>query len=380
MTGPADDAHETDLLRAQETEQVYSTWQGVLHDEVAAALRAAATPGVGRLEVRRSARDALAAVEALGEGDDETDATADLVPALREVARAARTVVEVDAPDSLVVPASAAAAIVGAVAESVRNVERHAAGASARVLARRDGAQVVVQVVDDGPGFVVGTRPRPGGLGVSVDSRMVHAGGAAQVVSAPGQGATVTLVWPQAAGRGVRLVADAWRRGVREEAHARRRARLEEVVLPFLRRLAQDGAPGDDALRAQAALAEQAVRDEMHLPEALDAPTRALVSDARVHGCRVRVQSDCAPCAPSVQVSAVVSAAVTVALSVLPVPRELTLSVYCGHVDAPATVVVVTVPGSPARCDALRQAFADRTGAVVQSDDDATWAEIQVPG
>ncbi len=409
-----------DLVETQAAEHAMGAWHSLLHDEVAVALRAAATPGVGRLEVRRCARQALAAIDDLA--DQVDDGTTDLMPALRDVATTrGATAVAVDGPAERIVPATAAAAIVGAVAESVRNVGRHAPGASASVQVRGDDEATTVRVVDDGPGFE-GTHRPDGGLRVSVAARMARAGGASQVVSTPGQGTVVTLTWPVAglAAQGPTTSgpqAETWR-AVSAEVHTRCRARLEEIVAPFLRRLADADTRVDEAVRLDAELAEQAVRDEMHLPEVLDAPTREALRDARARGCRVRVQSDAATTLPAVRGSAAaqVNAVVQVALSVRPVPRELTVSIYVrpcqqSHpaaagsqaadgaavrrpalgdlggargAEAPAsagqvTVAVVALPGSPARCDALRRAFADRTDTLTDSAD-ATWAEIRVSG
>ncbi len=376
-----DDAH-LDLVEVQAAEHAHGAWQCLLHDEVAVALRAAATPGVGRLEVRRRARQALAAIEDLG--DQVADSPTDLMPALRDVAARGRTVVEVDGPGGRVLPASAAAAIVGAVVESVRNVERHAPGARARVQVQGDDEVTTVRVVDDGPGFCRTGRPE-GGLRVSVTARMARAGGAAQVASTPGQGTVVTLTWPVTTVEVPGPTADGpqaevWR-AVGAEVHTRWQARLEEIVVPFLHRLADADIRVDDAVRAEAERAEQAVRDEMHLPEVIDPPTRETIRAARAQGCRVRLQSDSTTSLPVVPAGAAeqVNAVVQVALSALPVPRELTLSVYTHAATGQVTVAVVALPGSPGRRDALHRAFADRTDRLTD-DEDATWAEIRVSG
>lgn len=403
-----------DLVATQAAEHAHGAWQSLLHDEIAVALRAAATPGVGRLEVRRCARQALAAIEDLA--DEVNDGPTDVMPALRDVAAQGQTV-EVDGPDVRVVPASVASAIVGAVAESVRNVARHAPGARAQVQVRCDDEVTTVRVVDDGPGFCRTRRPE-GGLRVSVAARMARADGAAQVTSTPGQGTVVTLTWPAVPAPQRRTwptgttdgpEAEAWRT-VGAAVHTRRRARLDAIVVPFLQRLADADTRVDAEVRAEAELAEQAVRDEMHLPEVLDPTAREALRAARAQGCRVRVQSDATTSVPTVQgdAAAQVSAVVRVALSTQPVPRELTVSVYtlegrtsrpagpaevttdratapldAGDGPAPATgqvtVAVVALPGSPARRDALHRAFADRTGTLTD-DADATWAEIWISG
>ncbi|MCL2455799.1 MAG: hypothetical protein FWD18_10960 [Micrococcales bacterium] len=533
---------ELDLTRARAQENAHSAWQGLLHDEVAAALRATTTPGVERDEVRRSALTALEAIEDLA--TPAAGESVDLMPMIRQIADTADTAVGITGPGELVVPAPTAAAILGAVTEAMRNVERHAAGAPARIRASRDDEVVTIEISDDGPGFARPGRRRPGGLQVSVIDRMAHAGGAAHVHSTVGGGATVTLSWPtarvesaydepirgvnrvlgvsavpmlmaaglfawpqwwqgespvgalwfaamvvatallvllpapasrrwllwvalaiaavgviglpaagQTGGRmgawpllattpvlllfilrrparyglaaGAALLAgtlvvegvnlptitaeivvaamlalgasiawavrrfgaevevaaqaeqrqleDAWRRSVREEVHARRRTRLEDMVVPFLRGLTDARTPIDETVRREAALLEQAVRDEMHLPEALDAQTRELIKQARASGCRVRLQSDAANGVPATKVCAIVQAA----LSVEPWPRELTLSVYVATEQA--TLAVVAVPGDPARREALERCCGPDV-AVLEDGEDATWAEIRLHG
>jgi len=432
-----DQVVETDVARAQAAGQAHSLWAGLLHDEVAVAFRAAATAGVSRGEVRRSARDALAAIDAhLVDSTVEVD---DLIPALRQVAAAAGTTVSVDGPRTLVAPRPVASAVLGAVTESVRNVERHAPGASVTITVTHDNGAATITVVDDGPGFVVDPAPA-GGLRVSVADRMAHIDGSAQVTSTPGEGTTVRLTWPvvpahadQPAGRRLAVPAlmmlvaagalvgpvgayflddrasvvlalvcvlvagvatsqvvrclattvtlgergrlDQVRHVVVAEVHTRRRARLDDLVVPLLHQLAAS-TPIDDDLRAEAVLAEQAVRDEMHLPEVLDTPTRGLVRAARANGCRIRLQSDAQTVgAAQINGTAQVNAVLAAALSVSPAPRELTVSVY--NEDAHDTVAVVAVPRSAACRDALHEAFADRT-TVRADDEDATWVEIRL--
>ena len=129
----------------------------------------------------------------------------------------------------------------------------------------------------------------------------------------------------------------------------------------------------DEAVRTEAALLEQDVRDEMHLPEVLDMPTRELVRQAREAGCRVRLQSDAPAGIPSDRVCAIIQAA----LLVEPWPRELTLSVYAEAEQS--TVAVVAVPGCAARRQAIERTCG-RDVAVLEDDQDATWAEIRLGG
>ncbi|WP_159807001.1 sensor histidine kinase [Cellulomonas citrea] len=219
-------AAEVALVGARARARVHSSWQGMLHDEVAAALRAAATPGLAGVEVRRYAARAVAAVERV---DVEPAAgQVDVMPAIRDLADTAFTPVDVRAPDELVLPSRVAAALAGAVSEVLRNVDRHAGAALVRVQVERTGAAdgdpdgpegpgaagpaaagvghaagagrslhgLRVVVTDDGAGFAVPTSLPAGGLRVSVVERLAQVGGRAQVTSSPGAGTRVTLWWP----------------------------------------------------------------------------------------------------------------------------------------------------------------------------------------
>jgi signal transduction histidine kinase len=136
-----------------------------------------------------------------GAGDAPPDADAAevaLEPALAEVARAARVRVEVDCPAGVAEPPAVVRAVVGATAEALENVARHAGVDEARVGVRvRDNGILEVTVADDGAGFHPG---RVGvhrfGLALSVRDRMAAAGGHAVVESEPGRGTVVRLRWP----------------------------------------------------------------------------------------------------------------------------------------------------------------------------------------
>jgi signal transduction histidine kinase len=98
-----------------------------------------------------------------------------------------------------------AEALSGAVQEAMNNVLRHSGTRTAWLTVAVEAGSVVVRVVDRGVGFVVDepvTTPagpgRPGGFGLrySVADRVRAVGGTARVISAPGEGTCVELVWP----------------------------------------------------------------------------------------------------------------------------------------------------------------------------------------
>ncbi|HWE58369.1 MAG TPA: histidine kinase [Solirubrobacteraceae bacterium] len=78
------------------------------------------------------------------------------------------------------------------VAESLTNVVKHAPGATARVTVTQDGAMLVVEVVDNGPG---GADPAGSGL-TGLKQRVEALDGRLEVHSVPGDGTVVWAVLP----------------------------------------------------------------------------------------------------------------------------------------------------------------------------------------
>jgi hypothetical protein len=105
--------------------------------------------------------------------------------------------VRYDLDDDLDVPLPVVGALSAAAGEALRNVAAHAGVNSAVLTARASpSGGVVVTVSDDGIGFDpdrVG--PASSGLRNSVRTRLVDAGGRAEVVSSPGHGTSVALTW-----------------------------------------------------------------------------------------------------------------------------------------------------------------------------------------
>ncbi|MFC5926098.1 sensor histidine kinase [Micromonospora vulcania] len=94
-------------------------------------------------------------------------------------------------------PAGVADAITESAYAALSNVVRHAPGARATLRLTRDAIAVVVEVVDDGPGFDPATVPHYRyGLRESIRGRMAAVGGRAEVHTAPGAGTRIRLEWP----------------------------------------------------------------------------------------------------------------------------------------------------------------------------------------
>ena len=155
----------------------------------------------------RLAGEQEAALRALVQGDaaggatgGSSDGTRDLVELLRGLS--SRSVTVSVPPGDLRLPGRVADELASAVRACLDNVERHVgAGSPAWVLLEEDAGTVVVTVRDEGPGIAADRLERAeqeGRLGVSssIRGRMADLGGAAQLVTAPGQGTEWELVLP----------------------------------------------------------------------------------------------------------------------------------------------------------------------------------------
>ncbi|MFY1680873.1 sensor histidine kinase [Micromonospora sp. WMMD730] len=94
-------------------------------------------------------------------------------------------------------PSGVTAALVDATAAALANVARHAPDAAVSLRLSHDHGGIVVEVVDDGPGFDPATVPlHRYGVRESIRGRMAEVGGRAVVTSAPGVGTRIRLEWP----------------------------------------------------------------------------------------------------------------------------------------------------------------------------------------
>lgn len=174
----------------------------VVHDHVVSALRAVTVPTLDAAEVRAAAAVAVTAIEA-SFAEDDARPPCDVVEAVALVADAESACFRstgVAEP----VPAEVVDAVVAAVQEALRNVQRHTR-VTADVSVRSDGEGLGVEVRDSGPGFdPAEAMVRSDGLRASVVQRMRDVGGSADVVSTPGNGTLVRLTWRAPALRTVR--------------------------------------------------------------------------------------------------------------------------------------------------------------------------------
>ncbi len=170
----------------------------LLHDSAVQTLEAVASGRYTDLdEIRdRSAREAEELDRELRRTRSDPEALEEMLWDLIDDQRSAGLQIDVDLPELPVLPFHAARALCGACREALTNVAKHSGQARAWVQVSVHGSRVVVEVRDDGTGF--DTAAITGGFGTvnSIRRRMADAGGHAEIVSAPGQGTTVTAGWP----------------------------------------------------------------------------------------------------------------------------------------------------------------------------------------
>nr|WP_042178883.1 ATP-binding protein [Kibdelosporangium sp. MJ126-NF4]CEL13487.1 Two-component system, sensor protein [Kibdelosporangium sp. MJ126-NF4]CTQ99173.1 Two-component system, sensor protein [Kibdelosporangium sp. MJ126-NF4] len=187
-----------DDVRAREVSAA-SKWtahaelQRLLHDHVTSALHAVAAAWGTGAEIRQAAARAAEAlrVDSPPPGTDLVDVGS----VVRQASGVGRTPVEFDLADSVSAPAEVAQAMALAVAEALRNVDRHAQASRVVVTLTLLPRGFAVSVIDNGVGPV--RRTRPGALGVwrSIRQRVADVGGTALITGAAGVGMTVTLQW-----------------------------------------------------------------------------------------------------------------------------------------------------------------------------------------
>ncbi|WP_349880707.1 ATP-binding protein [Micromonospora sp. HUAS YX12] len=169
-----------------------------LHDTVLGTLTMVGLGAVpDSATLRERCADDLRTLTALAGARTATAAgEADLDERLREVLAGtpAPAVTATLAPCRL--PAEVATALADSAAAALANAARHAPGAATSLRLAREGGTVVVEVVDDGPGFDPSTVPAHRyGLRESIHGRMSTVGGRALVTSAPGAGTRIRLEW-----------------------------------------------------------------------------------------------------------------------------------------------------------------------------------------
>lgn len=168
--------------------------QALLHDEIAAALRAISLPTVDHTEAREAATAAIRAYGARPQLDPahrDARALSETVRALPRP-RGMRTVLRVSDVGSL--PPDVNRAFARAAREALRNVARHAGAQGVVISLVREAGEVVLTVEDDGAGLSL-EGASGFGLDHSILQTMRDVGGEASIHSEPGGGVSVRLTW-----------------------------------------------------------------------------------------------------------------------------------------------------------------------------------------
>ena len=186
-------------------QQQRTVLDGIIHDRVMTTLVAAVQTDQPRGEVADLARTAL---EALTDAGAPADGEQRLT--VSQLARLVEDMVEPVCPQASVVvdptaedfelSASVASALGQAAREAAFNVTRHAEAEAVTITvsARRErrDRQVRVDVRDDGKGFDLDEVPdNRFGIRVSMNERLSRIGGAVDIISRPGEGTLVSLIW-----------------------------------------------------------------------------------------------------------------------------------------------------------------------------------------
>ncbi len=192
------------LLRTRERDallqgrrRAHREHQRRLHDSVSTSLRSLSVAGLSRGEALRLCRTAARALEGRWSAPR---ATSTLAGALERCAALTRTPATLALDEAAVAPPSVVLATAEAVAEALRNVDRHARAGGTEVHLARTGGGFVVRVRDDG----IGLAGSPAGFGLqeSVVGRMAEVGGVVTVEGERGRGMVVTIAWQPGEGGG----------------------------------------------------------------------------------------------------------------------------------------------------------------------------------
>ncbi|SCG51600.1 sensor histidine kinase [Micromonospora coxensis] len=171
-----------------------------LHDTVLSTLTMVglgAVPDDSPALRRRAAADLRTLVGLVGDDGTSPTGPVSLDAWLRAVVEARTELSPQVELAPCVAPAEVARALADATAAALANVVRHAPDAAVTVRLSRTGETVLVEVVDDGPGFDPATVPTHRyGLRESIRARTAEVGGRAEVTSAPGRGTRIRMEWP----------------------------------------------------------------------------------------------------------------------------------------------------------------------------------------
>lgn len=166
----------------------------LVHDEVLATLNLAASQlPIPRELLAEQARQASSMVSQLV--DEQSHEPVVLRVALAEEARRHGATFHARGESTASVSAATQDALIGATRQALRNSRQHAPGSALAVRLQIDDSAIVVEIVDDGPGFDPDTIGDDRlGIRQSIRGRMERVpAGRAEIDSVPGRGTTVRL-------------------------------------------------------------------------------------------------------------------------------------------------------------------------------------------
>ncbi|MEV6242446.1 ATP-binding protein [Lentzea sp. NPDC051838] len=188
--------HEAQVRAAQDEAKraAHKQFQRTLHDDVASALRAAATSDVAPAEVRSACVAAIGRAEAApAPPSAELD---DLCARLDELPEPGGVRVIREWEAAVFAPAHVVREMTDAAAELMRNIGKHARATTVWITVSGDDTGLVLRIRDDGVGFqVAAVRATSLGLRRSVVGRLAEIGGTAEITSRPGAGTIADLRW-----------------------------------------------------------------------------------------------------------------------------------------------------------------------------------------
>ncbi|MFD4640754.1 sensor histidine kinase [Lentzea sp. NPDC058436] len=188
--------HEAEVRAAEDEAKraAHKQFQRTLHDDVASALRAAATPGFAPAEVRSACAAAISRAEAAPA--PPSTAQEDLRARLDHLPEPGGVLMIRELSTAVFAPAHVVQEVTDAAAELLRNVGKHAHASTVWITLSGDDTGFTLLIRDDGVGFEAGAvRATSLGLRRSVAGRLAEIGGTAEISSRPGQGTTAELRW-----------------------------------------------------------------------------------------------------------------------------------------------------------------------------------------
>lgn len=194
------------VVAERSRQDALSAQMTLLHDTAlntlaAIALRPGDDPDKTERVRLRCREDARRLREFAGSADTGHAQPREVLDALVGRARSLGVTLSLDAADGVddapPLPQPVVEAVVGALDEAVLNVAKHAQVDTAHLRVAMGPGRLAATLTDDGVGFDRVTAPHHFGLRHSIEERMTAIGGTAQVVSRPGSGTSVALLWTE---------------------------------------------------------------------------------------------------------------------------------------------------------------------------------------